>query len=218
MTNEHPINSDLSDSEIIGRILNGEKELYALLVRRYNQRLYRVGMSILKDDPAVEEAMQVAYVNAYENLSGFGFKASFCTWLTRILINECLLRIKKKKRWRLMTAAFQAHNHDQQLTADLQTPMKKVLNAELKTLLEEAIFALPEKYRTVFIMREMENMNTAETRECLQISEVNVKVRLNRAKALLRNSLSSYYKKEDILHFHLTRCDRMVENVMKNIK
>ncbi|HEU4633347.1 MAG TPA: RNA polymerase sigma factor [Flavisolibacter sp.] len=218
MNNESDTNGALSDNEIIGRIVKGEKDLYALLVRRYNQRLYRVGMSILKDDTAVEDAMQVAYINAYENLSGFGFKSSFGTWLTRILINECLLHLKKKKRRLVMNAEILTSIKYQQLTADTQTPMKNVLNSELKTLLEEAIFALPEKYRTVFIMREMENMNVAETQACLHISEVNVKVRLNRAKALLRNSLGSYYKKEELLHFHLTRCDRMVERVMKHIE
>lgn len=98
-----------------------------------------------------------------------------------------------------------------------QTPATKVLNTELKTILDDAIRKLPEIYRTVFIMREIENMNVAETQECLAISEVNVKVRLNRAKAMLRELLSNYYKKDDILHFHLTRCDRMVEQVMNKI-
>ena len=93
-----------------------------------------------------------------------------------------------------------------------------MLNTELKTILENAISQLPEKYRVVFIMRELENMNVAETQECLGISEVNVKVRLNRAKALMRDSLSNFYKKEDILHFHLTRCDGMVERVLQQVK
>lgn len=101
--------------------------------------------------------------------------------------------------------------------AIVQTPVMKVLNSELKSILENAIRQLPEKYRMVFIMREVEDMNIAETKECLHISEVNVKVRLNRAKALLKNSLHAYYKKEDLLHFHLTRCDKMVEQVMKQI-
>ena len=76
---------------------------------------------------------------------------------------------------------------------------------------------LPEKYKVVFVMRELEGMNIAETKECLDISAVNVKVRLNRAKALLKESLSNYYNMEDLFHFHLSRCDRMVESVMKQI-
>jgi RNA polymerase sigma-70 factor (ECF subfamily) len=93
-----------------------------------------------------------------------------------------------------------------------------VVNSELKKVLENAICQLPEKYKTVFVMRELENMSVAETQECLNISEVNVKVRLNRAKAMLRSSITSLYQKEDLLDFHLTRCNRMTENVMGEIQ
>jgi RNA polymerase sigma-70 factor (ECF subfamily) len=99
----------------------------------------------------------------------------------------------------------------------VQTPAAKLLNAELKAILETSIRQLPEKYRTVFIMREIEGMNTADTQECLDISEVNVKLRLNRAKTLLRTSLSVFYKKEAILHFHLSRCNNMVGRVLNRI-
>lgn len=206
-----------SDQEIITRILNGEKNLYALIVRRYNQRLYRVAMSIINDDAEVEDAMQVAYINAYENLGKFAFKASFSTWLTRILINESLLRLKKRGKSINMNDDIMDQEIYQQHKIEVQTPVARMLNSELKVALEEAIAQLPEKYRTVFIMREIEDMNVAETKACLDISEVNVKVRLNRAKALLKESLSVFYKKEDILHFHLTRCDRMIEQVMSKI-
>jgi DNA-directed RNA polymerase specialized sigma24 family protein len=100
---------------------------------------------------------------------------------------------------------------------DNQTPFMNTANSELKVILEKVIRQLPEKYRTVFIMREIENMNVAETGECLDLSEVNVKVRLNRAKVMLKNALGSYYQKEEILNFHLSRCDRIVENVMIKI-
>lgn len=210
--------TDISDTEVINRILQGDKNLYSVIVRRYNQRLYRVGMSILNDDAEVEDVMQVAYINAYENLGKFAFKASFSTWLTRILINECLLRLKKQGKTINMNDD-NMENELQRWQADkTQTPAAKVLNSELKTILNDAICKLPEIYRTVFVMREIENMNVAETQECLDISEVNVKVRLNRAKAMLRELLANYYKKEDILHFHLTRCDRIVEKVMSQIK
>ena len=97
------------------------------------------------------------------------------------------------------------------------TPLNKMLQSEMKQVLEKAIEALPEIYRVVFVMREIEEMNVAETRECLGLSEANVKVRLNRAKALLRNSLSAIYKKEDLLAFHLNRCDRVLKNVMQAV-
>ena len=207
----------ISDYEIITRILHGEKNLYSLIVRRYNQRLYRVAMSIINDDAEVEDVMQVAYINAYENLGKFAFKASFSTWLTRILINESLLRLKKRGKSINMNDDTMDKEIYQQHKIEVQTPVAKMLNSELKFALEEAIRQLPEKYRAVFIMREIEDMNVAETQACLDISEANVKVRLNRAKALLKESLSGFYKKEDILHFHLSRCDRVIEGVMKGI-
>lgn len=208
----------ITDTEVIRRVLQGEKNLYAVLVRRYNERLYRVGMSIINDDSEVEDVMQVAYINAYENLGKFAFQSQFSTWLTRILINESLLRLKKRKRSVNMTDDEMEHERFQTGTIETQTPFNKMLNTELRDIMEKAIQALPEKYRTVFVMREIENMNVAETKECLDISEANVKVRLNRAKSLLRDTLSGHYKKEEILHFQLNRCSAMVERVMQHIE
>lgn len=212
------VTDTLSDQEIITRILQGEKNLYAVIVRRYNQRLYRVAQSIINDDAEVEDIMQVAYINAWENLEKFAFKASFSTWLTRILINESLLRLKKRSKSINMNDDKMDKEIYQQHTKEVQTPVAKIINAELKLALEDAIRQLPEKYRTVFIMREIEDMNVAETQACLDISGVNVKVRLNRAKALLKETLSAFYKKEDILHFHLSRCDRIIEKVMSKVQ
>lgn len=212
------ITEELSDNELITRILSGEKNLYAAIVRKYNQRLYRIGMSIINDNAEVEDIMQVAYIKAYENLSKFAFKASFSTWLTRILINESLLRLKKREKSIYINDGAMDKEIYQQHTREAQTPMARALNSELKTILEMSIRQLPEKYRSVFIMREIEDMNIAETQACLDISEVNVKVRLNRAKALLKASLSAFYRKEDILHFHLTRCDSVLDSVMQYIE
>jgi len=211
-----PTSEILNDEEIIARILHGEKDLYSMIVRRYNQRLYRVGMSIINDDTEVEDAMQVAYINAYENLGKFAFRSSFPTWLTRILINECLLRLRKRKK----SISMNDENMENVVRQDNEprTPVTATINSELRSILNDAIRRLPEKYRSVFVMREIENMNIAETKECLDLSEVNVKVRLNRAKVMLRDILSAQYSKDDILHFHLSRCDRMVEKVMTGIR
>ena len=208
----------ISDSEVIARILTGEKNLYAILVRRYNQRLYRIAMSIMNDDSEAEEAMQVAYIKGFENLRKFEHKAAFSTWLIRILINECLLLTKKRKQSLTMNDDMIESEIHQRFTDPVQTPLATMLNSELKIVMEKAISKLPGKYRTIFIMRELENMSIAETQECLNLSEVNVKVRLNRAKAMLRNSLTSLYKKEDLLSFHLSTCDRISDNVMKQIE
>jgi RNA polymerase sigma-70 factor (ECF subfamily) len=173
-------------------------------------------MSIINDDTEVEDAMQVAYINAYENLGKFAFRSSFPTWLTRILINECLLRLRKRKK----SISMNDENIENVMkqNKELHTPVTATVNSELRSILNDAIRKLPEMYRSVFVMREIENMNIAETKECLNISEVNVKVRLNRAKAMLRDILSAQYSKEDILQFHLSRCDWMVEKVMTGIR
>jgi RNA polymerase sigma-70 factor (ECF subfamily) len=206
----------ISDNEIINRVLTGEKDLYAVLVRKYNQRLYKVAVSIINDDEA-EDAMQVAYIKAFENLGKFENRSAFSTWLTRILINECL-QIKRKKQVLTVSDDIIENEIHLQSANKLQTPLTMVINTELKTILEKAISQLPEKYKTVFVMRELENMSIAETQECLNLSEANVKVRLNRAKVLLKDLLSSLYKKEDLLQFHLSRCERVTNNVMKEIE
>lgn len=208
----HIDTSTLSDEEIVDRILKGEKYLYENLIRKYNSRLYRISMSIVNDDMEAEDVMQTAYINAYLQLSGFKRKSSFSTWLTRILINESLLRKKKIIRG-LQLAADQTktdyHN---------ETPLKNLMNKELKTLLEKAVSNLPEKYRLVFVMREIQEMSTNETMEILDLGESNVKIRLTRAKEMLRNELSDYYKSTQLFNFDLVRCDKIVNYVMNQIK
>ena len=209
------IMGEISDTEVITRVLGGEKHLFAIIVRRYNERLYRIGMSIINDDTEVEDVMQVTYIKGYENLAKFIFKADFSTWLIRILINECFLVLRKRKHSIKLNGM--EHEIDHQHIKNVTTPAAKIVNTELKTILEKVILQLPEKYRTVFIMREIENMNVAETKACLGISGINVKVRLNRAKGLLRKSLKTFYNNEDIFNFHLSRCDRMVQKVLLQI-
>lgn len=209
---------NIPDKEVIQRVLAGETNLYAILVRRYNQRLYRVAISIVNDNTEAEDAMQVTYIKAFENLIKFEHKSAFSTWLIRILINECLLRAKKRNQSLAMNDDMIENELHRRPLDNAQTPLTSVVNSELKKVLENAICQLPEKYKTVFVMRELENMSVAETQECLNISEVNVKVRLNRAKVMLRNSITSLYKKEDLLDFHLTHCNRMTENVMRQIE
>jgi RNA polymerase sigma factor (sigma-70 family) len=204
--------SQLSDEEVVGRIRAGEQRLYEVIMRRYNARLYRIGMSIVNNDTEVEDLMQIAYIKAYENLHKFEGRSGFGTWLTRILINECLYQVKKNKRYMKVEL-----NGDAPLHGNEHGPAKKLLNKELAGMLEDALVQIPEKYRMVFVMREMENMSTAETMDTLNLSEANVKVRLNRAKAMLRDSLSSYYKDDAVYSFHLTRCDRIVNSVLTRL-
>jgi RNA polymerase sigma factor (sigma-70 family) len=201
----------LSDEEIVSRVVNGEKHLYEGLMRKYNLRLFRICFSIVNDDMAVEDIMQTAYLNAYLNLARFQNKSSFSTWLTRILINESLLHKKKQMKHEQLIAEKQDNNYLS------ETPLNGLMNKELKILLERTIADLPEKYKIVFVMREIEEMSTSETMNVLNLSESNVKVRLNRAKEMLRGNLSGYYKSNQLYEFNLIRCDKVVGYVMGKI-
>jgi len=201
---------DIPDTELIVRILHGEKQMFEWIIRRYNQRLYRMGMSILGNDTDAEEAMQSAYVKAYEHLGQFEARSSFGTWLTRIMINESMAQKNKQGR---------TDNTKKQLetNAALRTPDQILINKELSGILENAISGLPEKYRLVFVLREVEGMSVRDTGDALDIADTNVKVRLNRAKSMLRHHLNSYMK-DQAFSFHLTRCDLMVKNVFARLQ
>ena len=201
----------LSDEEIVNKILGGETVLFEALMRKYNERLYRIGISIVSDGDAVEDIMQTAYINAYRQLVNFEGRSSFGTWLTRILINESLLCKKREQRTQqlVMETTF-TDEHD-------ETPLSGLLNKELKDILEKAVARLPEKYRVVFVMREVQGMSTDETMEALELGESNVKMRLIRAKEMLRESLQNLWNPRDIYEFNLVRCDRIVDNVMGQI-
>jgi len=202
--------TEMPDAVLIERILAGEKQLFEIIIRRHNQRLYRIGMAILGDDMETEEAMQMTYVNAYEHMSKFEHRSSFETWLIRIMLNECLAQKKKKQR-------FNSEAEKQlEKIATMASPDNILVNKELSGILEQAIAQLPEKYRLVFVLREVEKMSVRATSEALNIEEPNVKVRLNRAKAMLRDHLSGYMQ-DGVYSFHLTRCDRIVNNVFDRL-
>jgi RNA polymerase sigma-70 factor (ECF subfamily) len=203
--------SEPSESDLIVDILAGEHSLYEYFIRKYNRRLFRTGMSILNNDMEVEDAMQTAYIKAYEHLGTFKNHSSFGTWITRILINECLLQKKNKQRLQI------AEGSHSEKTSRMDTPANTLMNKELATVLENAIAELPEKYKLVFVLREVENMSVKETAEVLLLEESNIKVRLNRAKTMLRENLSGYMK-ESVYAFHLTRCDRIVGHVFKELQ
>ncbi len=202
----------LPDTTLIDRILAGEKKLFEFIIRRYNQRLFRIGMSLLNDEMEVEDAMQTTYVKAYEHLGRFEKRSSAGTWLIRILLNECLAQKKRKQR-----VASRRKEEEMESKTSIETPSKILLNKELGKALENALSQLPEKYRMVFVLREIEEMSTRETGDVLGIGEPKVKVRLNRAKTMVRENLNGYFK-ETAFPFHLTRCDLMVNRVFRHLQ
>ncbi|MBD0294464.1 MAG: sigma-70 family RNA polymerase sigma factor [Flavisolibacter sp.] len=199
---------ELKDEQVVDQVLKGNKKEYEQLMRRYDQRLYRISMSIINDKAEALDIMQTTYLNAYSRLSSFKGEGSFGTWLTRILINESLRQKKKKMREQKLKVAA---NEAQQTT-----PLKTLINKELKTLLETAIANLPEKYKLVFVMREMECMSVKETMDVLKLTETNVKVRLNRAKEMLRENLGGK-KFNELFKLDRPLCNKIVDYVLKKI-
>ncbi len=209
-----------TDEEVIARVLAGEKELYELIMRRYNQRLFRISRAYVRDADAAEEVVQQAYINAYEHLASFEGRSKFSTWLTRIVINEALRKQRDQERLRpLEIYSSIEEDYDVQFPSPHgEDPAERVMNDELRTILERTIDTLPQKYRSVFMMREIEEMSIAETSESLGISPGNVKVRLNRAKEMLRDRIGTFYRDAGAFHFDLIRCDRIVNRVLEHIE
>lgn len=211
--------SELEDSAIVKRVIAGEKELFEILLRRYNQTLYRVIRGYLKDPEEVQDAMQNAYLKAFDKLFQFHGHSSFSTWLIRIGINESLLRLKELKKGKvvylstLSTAVATVY----QMPDKRMNPEKAVIRQEAKQLLEQAIDNLPEKYRVVYILKEVEGLENAQVEQILGITESNIKVRLHRAKKVLKDSLFRLTSGGEIFEFGNNRCDAVVSFVMKRI-
>ena len=201
----------IPEEQLVRRILAGEKRLFEYIMRSYNQRLYRIGMSILNDDQEAEDAMQTAYINAYEHLESFEERSSFGTWLTRIMLNECLARKKKKLKF-IMDQQKQPATQINMITPDFV-----LANKELNGVLETAVTSFRKNTGSYSVLREIEELSVRQTAETLSIEESNVKARLSRAKSMLRGSLQGFMK-ENVYSFHLTRCDRIVAKVLASIE
>lgn len=209
-----------SDEQIVDRVLSGETALYEILMRRYNQRLYRVARAILRDDAEAEDVMQDAYVRAYQHLADFEGRAKFSTWLTRIAVHEALARSRGRGRFQPLEASdVPSRDVMNKLESTTPSPERSAYDRELGRVLEDAILSLPEPYRVVLTMRDVEEMSVAETAESLDLSEENVKIRLHRARALLRKELYAQAgaSTAQSLQFHAVRCDRVVAEVVGRI-
>jgi RNA polymerase sigma-70 factor (ECF subfamily) len=212
--------AELSDEIIVDRVRAGDTALYEILVRRHNQRLYRTVRAILRDDRDVEDVMQQAYIDAYQHLGQFRGTAKFATWLTRIAVNRAIRNGQGERRQlSLVSRDADADIAIEHTAAPGLDPEHAMYGHELKAVLESLVDELPDPFRVVFVMREVEGLSTAETAASLAINEDTVKTRLHRAKKLLRDKLDSRLgpAAQEIYPFHLTRCDRIVEGVMRVI-
>lgn len=211
----------LSDEEVVVRVLAGETGMFEVVMRRHNQRLYSVARAILRNDGEAEDVMQDAYVGAYEHLNQFAGRAKFSTWLTRIAVHEALARQRRGNRYQELEPMSERKGDPMDRFASLTpNPEQQASNSEIRRLLEEAVDSLPDNYRAVFMLRDIEEMSTTDAADVLEITEENVKVRLHRARALLRKSLyvRAGMEKKEVFNFHAVRCDRVVKNVFERIQ
>ena len=208
-----------TDSEIIKNILNGETPLFEILIRRNNPFLYKTGRSYGYGHEDTQDLMQETFINAYVNLSKFENRSSFKTWIIRIMLNNCFQRREKfsYKNEGADVRAFHENSIPMYSSNKHTDPEKAMANRELNHVIETSLQRLPTDYRMVFSLREISGLNVAETAEALNISESNVKVRLNRAKTMLRKEVEKKYSAEEIYEFHLVYCDEIVSRVMNEI-
>ncbi len=210
----------LPDEEIVTRVLNGEPSLFEILIRRYNQRLYRVARSIVRNEDEAEDIMQDAYVRAFDKLHQFQGRSEFSTWLTRIAVYEALARRREGHRWVSLESGEDQGGLDlESFSTPVRSPEDQAGDRELLSFLTEAVDALPESHRAVVMLRAVEGMSTADTSYCLGISSENVRVRMHRARSQLKSSLERRLggSMEKLFEFHLRRCDRIVAAVQQRI-
>lgn len=206
-----------SDVEIIQKINDGEVKLFEILIRRYNSFLYRIGRTYRYNHQDTEDLMQDAYINAFFNLKKFENRSSFKTWFTRIMLNLCYQK-KQKLSFKNEIVGNDFQNEKSKIMFHQSTNNEKItVNKELGRVLENAIHEIPEDYRIVFSLRELNGLSVAETADALNITESNVKVRLNRAKTMLQKEIKKMYSPQEIFEFNLIYCDGMVEKVMAKI-
>jgi RNA polymerase sigma-70 factor (ECF subfamily) len=210
--------SGLTDEDVVLRVLQGQTALFEVLMRRHNERLYRAARAILRDAREAEDVMQQAYVNAYAHLRQFDGRSTFATWLTRIAINEAITRAKKEGRYE----PLEREEHVLETMSSgsaAPDPERLAFARELAALVEAAVDELPDGCREVFVLREIQGLNTSETADILGVSDDVVKTRLSRAKATLRRDLleRAGLSAPHTFTFHQLRCDRVVAAVFGRI-
>jgi RNA polymerase sigma-70 factor (ECF subfamily) len=209
---------DDTDEKLVERARAGDTAVFELLMRRHNQRVYRVVRSVLRDSDEIEDVIQQAYVQAFVHLDQFGGDARWSTWLCRIAINEALARIRQRGRFVSLEAV------SEEAMANLSKasggdPERSAAGRELGQLVERAIDELPEIYRSVLILREVEGMNTDEAAHVLDVQPDVIKTRLHRARAALRDAIEERIGEQmkTAYTFGNERCDRVVAAVLAHL-
>jgi len=205
-----------AEAALLERILAGDSAAFAQLMRKYNRRLYRVARSVLRDDTEAEDALQDAYLQAYRALPGFRGQSTLSTWLTRIVVNAALVHRRKSAR---LAEVIELSADPIMDDSPSPTPERAALRAQTRRLIEAKIDKLPDAFRTVFVLRALEELSVEETSETLGIPEATVRSRYFRARAMLREALASEIDMafEETFAFDGERCDRIVQNVLRRL-
>jgi RNA polymerase sigma-70 factor (ECF subfamily) len=218
-----PAFAALPDTEIVRRVRAGDSALFEILMRRHNQRVYRVVRAVVKDEADVEDVMQQAYINAFTHLHQFEERSQFSTWLIRIALHEAYGRRRKMRQG--IESGFDENRDENReelmdtLTSPEADPERQAYAEELHRMLEAAVDTLPESYRTVFMLRDIEGLTTSETGEGLGLGEEAVKTRLHRARTMIRRAVTARIGEvaTGAFQFHAPRCDRVVAAVLDRV-
>jgi RNA polymerase sigma-70 factor (ECF subfamily) len=215
--------ADIPEADLVSTAARGDARAFERLMRLHNRTMFRTARAILRDDAEAEDALQEAYMQAYRSLAGFRADARFSTWLARIVVNESLMRLRKQSRRASivpMQAAAPADEVEQVSDDAMEKPDSSAARAEMRRLLEAQIDLLPDAYRTVFMLRAVEEMSVEETAAVLGIPEPTVRTRFFRARSLLREGLAQKIDLacEDAFSFAGARCDRIVATVLARIQ
>jgi len=221
--------SALDDADLVERVARNDHAAFEVLMRRHNGRLFRVARAILKDAAEAEDALQEAYLEVYRHSGEFRGEAQVTTWLTRIVINQALMRLRRRRRDRIVVPFGARGTTDSGFELDeaeapvadekSESPPDAALRGEMRRLLERRIDDLPVAFRTVFVLRDVEDLSVQETAECLAIPSATVRTRLFRARALLREALARDLDAAttDVFGFAGERCDRIVAGVLARL-
>jgi RNA polymerase sigma-70 factor (ECF subfamily) len=215
-----PAASRLGEDDLLRLARAGERGAFREIMQRHNPRLYRVARGILRDDAEAEDVVQETFVHAFTGLAGFRGEARLATWLTRIALNEAFGRLRRRR----LDLSFAQPEGDEAETALRATrtaddPEKAAAQKQIRLLLEQAIDGLPEHFRLVFVMRDVEELSVEDTANLLGLKPETVKTRLHRARRLLRVSLQSQLSTmlSDLFPFAGARCARICDAVMARL-
>lgn len=213
------------DAALASRVRAGDAAAFEQLMRRHNRRLFRVARSMLRNDAEAEDALQDAYLAAYQSMAGFRGEASLATWLSRVVVNQCLSRLRRQKRRDNIVPMVSVGGPEEEEQAAMpsepgEAPDQALVRAELRAILERKLDELPDAFRTVFVLRCVEELSVEETAQCLGIPEATVRTRHFRARSLLRESLAREVDvaERDIFSFDGERCDRIVARVLERVR